>query len=278
MAPQKTKPPPSKLREASASAVILRQRNPWRSQGLPTKDVCTPSGTPIRKIRIGMGAGLNCWRLLLLVRGARICEIPDDAEMKGHHRICHLKDGTVSGMKLISTSGDVALDRGAWGGITGCNPFPPLPSEFSASYIALRFSFYYNPQKADLDAAPASQRGQSSSKSGIKVSISPPDSGAVAIGRYRKVRSGGRYGDGISNIGVKWSVIGMDCSGTACGIASGDMYLARKVLPSPPSVVSTATSEVDLNRYHFGYRSACETNFLPLASLDQRNVAGNGPT
>jgi|HubBroStandDraft_4_1064222.scaffolds.fasta_scaffold03779_10 hypothetical protein len=110
MAPQKTKPPPSKLREASASAVILRQRNPWRSQGLPTKDVCTPSGTPIRKIRIGMGAGLNCWRLLLLVRGARICEIPDDAEMKGHHRICHLKDGTVSGMKLISTSGDVALE------------------------------------------------------------------------------------------------------------------------------------------------------------------------
>jgi hypothetical protein len=168
--------------------------------------------------------------------------------------------------------------RGAWGDITGCNPFPPLPSEFSASYIALRFSFYYNPQKADLDAAPASQRGQSSSKSGIKVSISPPDSGAVAIGRYRKVRSGGRYSDGISNIGVKWSVIGMDCSGTACGIASGDMYLARKVLPSPPSVVLTATSEVDLNRYRFGYRSACETNFLPLASLDQRNVAGNGPT
>jgi hypothetical protein len=33
-----------------------------------------------------------------------------------------------------------------------------------------------------------------------------------------------------------------------------------------------------LNRYRFGYRSACETNFLPLASLDQRNVAGNGPT
>jgi len=61
-----------------------------------------------------------------------------------------LKDGTVSGMKLVSTSGDVALDRGAWGGITASNPFPPLPQEFAGQYLALRFRFYYNPDKSDL--------------------------------------------------------------------------------------------------------------------------------
>jgi TonB family protein len=61
-----------------------------------------------------------------------------------------LKNGTVAGMKLISTSGDVALDRGAWGGITGSNPFPPLPSEFGGQYLGLRFAFYYNPDRADL--------------------------------------------------------------------------------------------------------------------------------
>jgi hypothetical protein len=83
---------------------------------------------------------------------------------------------------------------------------------------------------------------------------------------------------GITNTAVKWSVTGVDCSGSACGIASGDMYLAPKVLPGPPSVVLTATSEVEPNRYRFGYRSTCATNFLPLASLDRRNVAGNGPT
>jgi len=62
-----------------------------------------------------------------------------------------MKDGSVAGMKLIATSGDVALDRGAWGGITASNPFPPLPSEFGGQYLALRFHFYYNPDKGDLE-------------------------------------------------------------------------------------------------------------------------------
>jgi TonB family protein len=61
-----------------------------------------------------------------------------------------LKDGKVAGMKLVSTSGDVALDRGAWAGITASNPFPPLPTEFGGQFLALRFAFYYNPDKADL--------------------------------------------------------------------------------------------------------------------------------
>jgi len=62
-----------------------------------------------------------------------------------------LKDGKVAGMRLVSSSGDVALDRGAWGGITNSNPFPPLPTEFGGQYLALRFRFYYNPDKSDLD-------------------------------------------------------------------------------------------------------------------------------
>jgi len=61
-----------------------------------------------------------------------------------------LKNGTVAGMRLVSTSGDVALDRGAWGGITASNPFSPLPNEFGGQYLALRFAFYYNPDRADL--------------------------------------------------------------------------------------------------------------------------------
>lgn len=61
-----------------------------------------------------------------------------------------LKDGSVAGMKLVYSSGDVALDRGAWGGITASNPFPPLPNEFGGQYLALRFKFLYNPDKTDL--------------------------------------------------------------------------------------------------------------------------------
>jgi TonB family protein len=60
-----------------------------------------------------------------------------------------LKDGSVAGMKLESPSGDISLDRAAWGGITASNPFPPLPNEFSGQYLLLRFRFYYNPDKFD---------------------------------------------------------------------------------------------------------------------------------
>lgn len=61
------------------------------------------------------------------------------------------KDGKVAGMQLIAPSGDVALDRAAWGGITASNPFPPLPNEFRGPYLALRFRFYYNPGKEELN-------------------------------------------------------------------------------------------------------------------------------
>jgi TonB family protein len=62
-----------------------------------------------------------------------------------------LPDGRVAGMKLTGESGDVSLDRAAWGGITASNPFAPLPSEYHAPYLALRFRFYYNPQKGDIE-------------------------------------------------------------------------------------------------------------------------------
>lgn len=60
------------------------------------------------------------------------------------------KTGQVAGMRLTSPSGDVSLDRAAWGGITGSDPFPPLPGEFRGNYLALRFHFYYNPDKNEL--------------------------------------------------------------------------------------------------------------------------------
>jgi len=61
-----------------------------------------------------------------------------------------LKDGSVSGLKVAGPSGDVSLDRAAYGGITASTPFPPLPGEFGGEYLALRFHFFYNPDRAEL--------------------------------------------------------------------------------------------------------------------------------
>ncbi len=62
-------------------------------------------------------------------------------------------DGTVAGIHFSAggNSGDVALDRAAWGGITASTPFAPLPSEFHGPYLALRFRFYYNPGKGEIE-------------------------------------------------------------------------------------------------------------------------------
>ena len=55
------------------------------------------------------------------------------------------KDGQITGMHFVSSSGDLALDRAAYGGITASSPFSPLPTEFHGQDIGLRFRFLYNP-------------------------------------------------------------------------------------------------------------------------------------
>jgi TonB family protein len=56
-----------------------------------------------------------------------------------------LPNGQVIDMQLEGRSGDSALDRAAWGAITGSN-YPALPSQFHGPYIELRAVFMYNMQ------------------------------------------------------------------------------------------------------------------------------------
>lgn len=60
------------------------------------------------------------------------------------------KDGRVTGMKLEASSGDVALDRAAWGAITDAIPLPQLPVQFTGEFLELRALFFYNPDRNDL--------------------------------------------------------------------------------------------------------------------------------
>lgn len=62
-----------------------------------------------------------------------------------------LKDGRVAGLRVIRGSGDVPLDRAAYGAITYSEPLPHLPANFAGDYLLLRASFYYNPDKNELE-------------------------------------------------------------------------------------------------------------------------------
>jgi outer membrane biosynthesis protein TonB len=48
-----------------------------------------------------------------------------------------------NGVVLEGRSGDSALDRAAWGALTGSN-YPPLPRDFHGPYLELRAYFLYN--------------------------------------------------------------------------------------------------------------------------------------
>jgi hypothetical protein len=61
-----------------------------------------------------------------------------------------MKDGRVRGMVPQLPSGDVSLDRAAWGGILASDPFDALPAEFSGNYLGLRIKFVYN-QKGEKE-------------------------------------------------------------------------------------------------------------------------------
>ncbi|PYX58126.1 MAG: hypothetical protein DMG73_11100 [Acidobacteria bacterium] len=103
---------------------------------------------------MGVDFGPYLSRVVLNVKQHWYSLIPEGAQWKkGKVAIDFviLKDGTVAGMKLQGSSGDVALDRPAWGSITVSNPFEPLPQDFHGQYLGLRFRFYYNPDKTDLE-------------------------------------------------------------------------------------------------------------------------------
>jgi|SRR5271165_4221055 len=103
---------------------------------------------------MGVDFGPYLKRVLHDVRENWYTAIPESAQWKKGRLTIEFaitKDGRVAGMKLVATSGDDPLDRAAWAGITGSDPFPPLPSEFGGQYLALRFTFFYNPSKEDLE-------------------------------------------------------------------------------------------------------------------------------
>jgi TonB family protein len=103
---------------------------------------------------MGVDFGPYLQRVLHDVRENWYNAIPESAQMKKGKLTIEFaitKDGKVAGMKLAAGSGDVPLDRAAWAGITASNPFPALPSDFGGQYLALRFTFFYNPSKEDLE-------------------------------------------------------------------------------------------------------------------------------
>lgn len=55
------------------------------------------------------------------------------------------QDGRISRMVLVEPSHQIAVDRAAWGSITGVAQFPSLPADFNGASLILRIHFRVNP-------------------------------------------------------------------------------------------------------------------------------------
>jgi TonB family protein len=161
------------------------------------------------------------------------------------------KDGKVADMRLVTSSGDRSLDRYAWGSITASNPFPSLPREFQDSYLRLRFRYYYNPDKRDLNVSAKDILSEPThtnkatpmlSKSGIAVNISSLGDIYVPAGESKTITA---TVTGTKEQALEWSVNGPGCSASSCGNITGDVYIAPTFQPNPPVVTLTATSKAD---------------------------------
>jgi hypothetical protein len=96
---------------------------------------------------MGVDFGPYLQRVLYVIRKNWINLIPEGAfakKGKVGYQFAILKNGRITALQRVLPSGDVVLDRAAYGGITDSDPLDQLPREFKGDYLALRIIFLYN--------------------------------------------------------------------------------------------------------------------------------------
>ena len=87
-------------------------------------------------------------QVLAAVRRYWLAVLPESAKLGRRGRVsiqfAIAKNGSVPKLVIVNYSGTDALDRAAVSGISGANPFPPLPAEYKGDRVVLQFNFAYN--------------------------------------------------------------------------------------------------------------------------------------
>jgi TonB family protein len=197
------------------------------------------AASPSRQVEIlsdtmGVDFGPYLDRVVQVVRQNWYILIPEEArppvmkQGKVAIQFAVMKDGSVQSMQLAGSSGDVALDRAAWGSITASSPFAPLPTEFKGQYLDLRFYYYYN-LSPNLVAAKTEQPNLRISPSG------PLNLVAGSTTQQFTAGVGGVDSD------VDWAVYGNNCEEVDCGTISGTgLYTAPATVKEPLRILVTA--------------------------------------
>ena len=116
---------------------------PVEHQGLNT-------GVDILSDTMGVDFGPYLKRILREIYNTWLPLIPEEARpplnKQGETliRFTILPDGRIGAMHLDGSTHDQAIDRAAWGSITGVGQFPPLPKDFRGPNLELRIHYLVN--------------------------------------------------------------------------------------------------------------------------------------
>ncbi len=116
---------------------------PVSHQGLNT-------GVDVLSDTMGVNFGPYLTKILREIKQTWLPLIPEEARpplnKQGETliRFTILPDGRIGGMYLDGSTHDDAINKSAWGSITGVGQFPPLPNEFHGPNLELRIHYLVN--------------------------------------------------------------------------------------------------------------------------------------
>ena len=138
------------IRQAAQQAARNRGQGGDYGAGIPVQHQGLNTGVDVLSDTMGVDFDPYLKKIIREIYNAWLPLIPEEARpplnKQGETliRFTILPDGRIGPMNIDASTQDTALDRAAWGSITGVGQFPPLPSQFHGPNLELRIHYLYN--------------------------------------------------------------------------------------------------------------------------------------
>lgn len=149
--------PGQQIQEMARQAARPGQFGGDMGAGAPSEHPGNQGAVDILSDTMGVDFGPYIQRIIYDTKRAWYPIIPEEAQppldkqgiVQIRFKILPNGDVAPGSMVLEGASGDVSLDKAAWGAITSAG-YPPLPRDFKGPYLELRFAFLYNIRPDEL--------------------------------------------------------------------------------------------------------------------------------
>ncbi len=138
------------IRQAAAQASETRGQGGDYGANLPVSHQGLNTGVDVLSNTMGVNFGPYLQKILREIKTTWLPLIPEEARpplnKQGETliRFTILPDGRIGSMSLDGSTHDDAINKSAWGSITGVGQFPPLPNEFHGPNLELRIHYLVN--------------------------------------------------------------------------------------------------------------------------------------